>query len=69
MFEVKLLRGGKPPVDGPLDHAEAYYILEGEVTFKADGQTLPAREGLVHLHPRRQPIQLRGGGGRRRGRC
>jgi quercetin dioxygenase-like cupin family protein len=45
LLEARLLRGGKPPVSGPLDHAEAYYILDGEVTFKADGQTLPGRAG------------------------
>ena len=52
MFDVKLLRGGKPPVDGPLDHAEAYYILEGEVTFKTEGQTLPGRKGSFIYLPR-----------------
>lgn len=45
LFEATLKRGGRPPVRGELDHAEAYYVLDGAVTFEADGQTLPARAG------------------------
>jgi quercetin dioxygenase-like cupin family protein len=51
MFEAKLREGGKPPVTGKLDHAEAYYLLDGQVTFDADGQSLPARAGSFVFIP------------------
>jgi quercetin dioxygenase-like cupin family protein len=50
VMEVSFGPTSRAPSKGPLDHSEGYYVLSGDVTFTADGQTLPARKGsFVYL--------------------
>ena len=50
VIEAKLPAGSKRVDKGPTGHDEGWYLLAGEMTFTAGGQTLPAREGsFVYL--------------------
>jgi quercetin dioxygenase-like cupin family protein len=50
VVEAKLPAGAKRADAGPLGHDEGWYLLDGEMTFEADGQSLPARKGsFVYL--------------------
>jgi quercetin dioxygenase-like cupin family protein len=50
VVEAELPDGSRRADSGPLGHDEGWYVLEGQISFKADGQSLPAREGsFVYL--------------------
>jgi quercetin dioxygenase-like cupin family protein len=50
-MEVEFGPTSKAPTSGPIDRSEGYYVLEGNITFKAGGQTLPARKGSFVYMP------------------
>jgi quercetin dioxygenase-like cupin family protein len=52
-----LIRGEVPAGGGPPPHThrredEAFYVLEGELTFQADGRAIPAKAGAWVTLPR-----------------
>jgi quercetin dioxygenase-like cupin family protein len=50
VIEARLPSGSKRVAQGPTGQDEGWYILDGAMTFEADGQTLPARKGsFVYL--------------------
>jgi quercetin dioxygenase-like cupin family protein len=50
VVEAKLTAGSKRVDSGALGHDEGWYLMDGEITFDADGQSLPARKGsFVYL--------------------
>ena len=52
VMEIRVWRGGEPPMH--IHHAEdeAFYVLEGSFTFHVGGQALPAPGGTFAFLPR-----------------
>ena len=51
LMEITFERGGAPPPHIHHKEVEAFYLLDGEMTFFAGGQTLPAQAGSTALLP------------------
>jgi quercetin dioxygenase-like cupin family protein len=50
LLEGDLTPQASRPTEGKLDHDEGYYVLRGQINFKAGSQNLPARKGsFVYL--------------------
>jgi quercetin dioxygenase-like cupin family protein len=51
-IEAKVFPGGGPPPHIQTREQEGFYVVEGQVTFKADGQTVIAKPGaFVNIPP------------------
>ena len=66
LLDVDLTGSSKRPTSGPLDHDEGFYVLSGQITFNADGQTLPAEKGSFVFLPKGSDYSFQVNGGRAR---
>ena len=66
LLEAQLTGASKRPTSGPLDHDEGFYVLSGQITFEADGQSLPAEKGSFVYLPEGSDYSFRVSGGRAR---
>lgn len=62
MAEARVLPGGGPPPHIHHREDEAFYILEGEITFSVEGRSIPAPAGSFIQGPRGIPHSFRNEG-------
>ena len=59
LAEATVTPGGGPPPHYHTREEEAFYVLEGEITFTVDGQTMIGRPGTFVQIPRMRPHAFR----------
>lgn len=55
LFEIRARQGGEPPLHTHTHEDEAFYVLDGRLTFRSGAQTFAAEPGSLIFLPRGVP--------------